>query len=253
MVAKQQIVGVAVVTPPPLPDDYVCPDPEPRDMNQGPTVNKAGYFVTRHFSNRPDTLVRAPCVVNYDPHDMNRRIEPDLCVAFDVSPERILQRNGLIIWEVGKPPDFVLEVASQSTHGRDTDFKRRLYAELGIGEYWRVDPSGGDWYGYALAGDILENGVYRGIPLNEEVDGTTWGYSRALDLCLCWHSAWDWDLDDETNLRFYDRKIARYLCDMTLVEERLAVAEADLVAERQARTCAEERIRQLEAQLHAQQ
>ena len=222
-------------------------------MNQGPTINKAGYFVARHFSNRPDTLVRAPCVVNYDPYDMNRRIEPDLCVAFDVSPERILRRNGLIIWEVGKPPDFVLEVASQSTHERDTDFKRRLYAELGIGEYWRVDPSGGDWYGYALAGDVLENGVYRGIPLNEEADGTTWGYSRALDLCLCWHSAWDWDLDDETNLRFYDRKIARYLCDMTLVEERLAVAEAGLVAERQARTYAEERIRQLEAQLRARQ
>ena len=52
-----------------------------------------------------------------------------------------------------------------------------------------------------------------------------WGYSPTLDPCPCWHTAWDWEVDDESNLRLYDRKAGRYLCDFTLVEERLAAAE----------------------------
>ncbi len=243
MVAKPQTTSVPPV---PFTDDYVCPDPEPRDMIQSPTINKSGYFVAHHFSSRPGTLVRAPCVLNFDPHNMNNRVEPDLLVAFDVEPSSILPRNGYIIWEVGKPPDFVMEVASETTHRRDTGFKRDLYARLGIAEYWRVDPTGGDFYGYALAGDRLVDDQYRPIDLRTEADGMKWGYSVALDLCPCWHPAWDWDVDDETNLRFYDRKTGRYLCDFMLVEEALA-------AERAALAAAEERIRRLEAQLRGEQ
>ena len=215
-------------------------------MIQSPTINKSGYFVGNHFSQRPDTLVRAPCVLNFDPTNMNNRVEPDLLVAFGVEPASVLPRNGYIIWEVGKPPDFVMEVASESTHDRDTGFKRDLYASLGIGEYWRVDPTGGDFYGYALAGDRLVDGAYRGIPLEHEADGMVWGYSPALDLCPCWHPAWDWDVDDESHLRLYDRKTGRYLCDHVLVEEALAASQAALAA-------SQERVRQLEEQLRRQQ
>ena len=105
-----------------------------------------------------------------------------------------------------------------------------------------------------------------------------WGYSAMLDLCLCWHPAWDWDVDDDTNLRFYNRRTERYLCDMTLVENRLAVAQASLhIAEsqlayerdtreqeraaaqaeleraQQAGAAAEARIRELEERLRRQQ
>ncbi len=243
MVTKPQNTGVPVTLPPiPWSDDYVCPDPEPRDMIQSPTINKSGYFVARHFSGRPDTLARSPCVLNFDPHNMNNRVEPDLLVAFGVEPAAILPRNGYIIWDAGKPPDFVMEVASETTHSRDTGFKRDLYASLGIAEYWRVDPTGGDFYGYAMAGDRLVDGAYQEIPLTMEADGMIWGYSPTLDLCLCWHPAWDWDVDDESHLRFYDRKTGRYLCDFSLVEERLAATEERLAA-------TEERNRQLEAQL----
>lgn len=257
MVTQPQTAGVPPV---PFTDDYVCPDPEPRDMIQSPTINKSGYFVARHFAARPGTLVRAPCVLNFDPHNMNNRVEPDLLVAFDVEAASILPRNGYIIWEVGKPPDFVMEVASESTHRRDTGFKRDLYARLGIAEYWRVDPTGGDFYGYALAGDRLVDGEYQAIDLTTEADGMVWGYSPTLDLCPCWHPAWDWDVDDETNLRFYDRKTGRYLCDFVLVEEALAAeqaarlaAETALAASETAREAAEERIRRLEAQSGQQQ
>jgi hypothetical protein len=255
MVTKPQTTRVPVA----LPDDYVCPDPERREMIQAPTIDKAGYFATRHFKDRANTYVRSAGVVNYDPYDMNRRFEPDLCVAFDVDMPPILRRHGYIIWEVGKPPDFVMEVASESTHDRDTGFKRDLYASLGIAEYWRVDPTGGDLYGYPIAGGRLVDGAYQEIALEREADGMVWGYSPTLDLCLCWHPTWDWDVDDESHLRIYDRKTGRYLCDMTLVEERLAAQQAALAAEQAAREAernsrldAEARIRELEARLRGQ-
>ena len=261
-----------------LPDDYICPDPEPKDMQQLPTIAKSAYFVARHFAGQPDTLVSGDIPVNYDPANMNVRVEADLCVAYGVNVAAIKRRNGYIIWEVGKPPDFLLEVASTSTHQRDTGFKRRLYAELGVAEYWRVDPSGGDHYGRPLAGDRLVDGAYADIPLTHDADGMIWGYSAVLDLYPCWHPKWGWDVDDATNLRFYSRQTQRYLCDMTLVERRLAVTQASLYVaedqlgyeraareqertaaqvelerEQRERAAAEARIRELEERLRRQQ
>lgn len=244
------------LTPIVLPDDYICPDPEPEerpDMQQAPTVHKSGYFVARHFADRGDVLVDSGGFVFYNRYSMNYRFNPDLYVAFDVDQAAIRQRNGYVIWEAGKPPDFALEVASETTHRRDTSEKTGLYASVGIIEYWRVDPTGGDLYGYPLAGDVLVDGIYHPIDLATEDDGTIWGYSAVLDLCICWNPAWDWDVDDESRLRFYDRKTGRYLCDFSLVEaERdAAVAERDETAAELQQ--AQERIRQLEAQLGRQE
>lgn len=228
-----------------LPGDYVCPDPEEgRDMLQAPTIDKSGYFVARHFSGRPDVLVRTDGFIFYNQYSMNCRFKPDLYVAFGVDADAIRQRNGYVIWEVGKAPDFALEVASESTNERDTGEKPGLYASVGITEYWRVDPTGGDLYGYPLAGDVLVDGIYHPIDLHTEPDGTVWGYSAALDLCLCWNPAWDWDVGDESKLRLHDRKTGRYLCDITLVEAERDEAITEL---EQAR----ERIRQLEMRLQS--
>ena len=236
-------VSYRKLTPIVLPDDYVCPDPEERpDMVESSTVNKSGYFVRRHFAGRPDVLVDTGGFVFYNQYSMNYRFRPDLYVAFTIDKDAIRRRNGYIIWEASKPPDFALEVASESTNARDTAEKPGLYASVGITEYWRVDPTGGELYGYALAGDVLVDGIYHPIDLYTEEDGTVWGYSGVLDLCLCWNPSWDWDVDDESKLRFYDRKTGRYLCDISLVEAERDEAVAQLEQ-------AQERIRQLEAQL----
>ncbi len=238
------------LTPILLPDDYVCPDPEKEgDMLESATRDKSGFFVRRHFSSRSDVLVDSGGFVFYNQYSMDYRFRPDLYVAFGVDESAIRRRNGYVIWEAGKPPDFALEVASETTNQRDTGEKPGLYASVGITEYWRVDPTGGDLYGYPLAGDVLVDGIYHPIDLETEADGTIWGYSAVLDLCLCWNPSWDWDVDDESKLRLYDRKTARYLCDISLVESERdeAVTERDeAVAELAA---AQERIRQLEAEL----
>ena len=127
-----------------LPDDYVCPDPEePRNMLETRVVNKSGYFTRCHFAGRRDVIVDNGGFVFYNQYRMNYKFNPDLYVAVGGGKAAIRQRNGYVIWEAGKPPDFALEVVSETTHRRDTAEKTGLYASVGITEYWRVDPTGG--------------------------------------------------------------------------------------------------------------
>ena len=53
------------------------------------------------------------------PSGLGRRY-PGLLIALGVDPVAYYESNGYIIGEQGKPPDFVLEVASASTADEDT-------------------------------------------------------------------------------------------------------------------------------------
>ena len=188
-----------------LPDGYICPEPEYRvdSLLQSEYIDESGHLLRYHYAGQPGTLVDTGAFVFYDPTDMTRRrFRPDLYIVFGVDRESVLQRNGYIIDEAGKPPDFVLEVASPTTYRNDLRNKPVLYARVGIGEYWRFDPSGGDYYGNDLAGDTLVDGAYQPIELTTEPDGMVWGYSPALDLCLC---------VKDNRLNYYDRKTGSYL------------------------------------------
>ena len=188
-----------------FPADYLCPIPEYRhdDMLQAAPVNESGHLLEDHFADQPYTLVDTGGFVFYDPADMRRRrVRPDVYVVFGVDTDAIYARDGYIIAEAGKPPDFALEVASRTTSRYDTGEKRELYAMIGVGEYWRFDHTGGRLYGAALSGDLLVDGAYQPIPLTAEADGLLWGYSAALDLCLCARGR---------RLMYYDRKRGAYL------------------------------------------
>lgn len=219
---------------PPLPDP-----PRKHDMRQYNHYNRAaiGNTVYRHFSHRPDVLVSGEgylCIDRNQPQSRWRY--PDLVIAYGVEPDAISENNGYEIDVVGKPPDFVLEVASPSTGRADYTTKRDDYAAFGVGEYWRFDYSGGRYHDAPLAGDRLIQGGYEPIPVAEDRPGKLFGmssgYSAVLDLYLCW---------DEGNLRFYDPKTDEFLMDPQQLETALAEAQA-------ARDAALERIRQLEAE-----
>ena len=139
---------------------------------------------------------------------------------------------------MGRPPDFALEIASESTADNDTGFKRNLYARLGIGEYWRFDASGGDYYGEPLAGEKLVDGAYCPIELHETSDGIIWGHSPTLGLDLCWVNE---------RLQFYDPAKGEYHRDLREAEavlmemqDELTRAEQRLNNEREARRAAEQ-------------
>ena len=216
-----------------LPDDFVCPGPEylREDMLQAEHVAELDQVLRSHFSSRSDAVVDSGGFLFYDRDDMSRhRVRPDLTVAFGVDAESVRERDGYVVHEAGKPPGFALEVASRTTRRRDTGIKRILYAQIGIGEYWRFDPKGGRYYGYELAGEILSDGEYQPIELTEEGDGMIWGYSPTLDLCLCVR---------DQRLLIYDRKTGSYL--RNIAEEQAAHQEtaAERDAERTARRAAE--------------
>ena len=212
-----------------LPDDYLCPIPEYRhdDMLQAEPVNESGHLLRDHFSAQPYTLVDTGGFVFYDPSDLRRRrVRPDVYIVFGVDTDAIYARDGYIIAEAGKPPDFALEVASRTTPHRDTGSKRDLYARIGVSEYWRFDHTGGQLYGAPLAGDTLIDNAYQPIELTTEPDGMVWGYSPALDLCLCARGR---------RLMYYDRKTGAYINNIT--EEKAAHRQtaAELDQERAAR------------------
>ena len=156
-------------------------------------------------------------------------------MALDVDVDSIRRRNGYLIWEVGKPPDFVLEVASETTASNDVGRKRDLYARMGMSEYWRFDASGGNMYGAALVGEYLERGAYREFPVHIAADGVIWAYSPLLRLNLRWNGGEIELQDPDTDEILLDRRGVRLAMETAVEAERQArrAAERELEEYRQ--------------------
>ena len=176
--------------------DYACLDFDPHErelppdaMEQELAVHDLLNLLASHFTDfgaRPDTFLSSNTILCYDPSNLNVRVAPDVYLAFGVDERAIRQRRLYLPWEVGKPPDLAVEVASASTARQDVTAKRDIYARIGVPEYWRFDPTGHDYYDRPLAGEQLVDGVYQPIALTREPDGILKGYSAVLRLSLCW-------------------------------------------------------------------
>ena len=229
-----------------LPD---IPEREPDEVTQFDHLFKTGrsHALAVHLGNPETTLVEADRWIVAEPgtfRDLARY--PDLLVSFDADPAIYKANNGYVVSEQGKPPDFVLEVASVSTANIDTGAKRDDYARLGILEYWRFDETG-QHHGMRLAGDRLENGVYVPMPIEELSEDVLQGYSPALNLHLRW---------ERGDLGWYDPATGQHIATFDMERARADNAEARLQSEREARLRerrqADARIRELEARLDRQ-
>ena len=224
---------------------FVLPDPPRREPDESMTSSKHlhlpgnSHHLLQHLGNPDSTLVGAELYITMMPErrlpsGAYRRV-PDLIVAFGVDPAAYYASNGYVVQEQGKPPDFVLEVASRSTADTDTGDKRIDYEALGITEYWRFDETG-EYHGARLAGDRLVDGRYEPIAIEELPGGVLQGYSEALNVHLRW---------EQGVLGWHDPATGEHIA--TFESER---ARAD--AERQGRLAAEARVRELEARLSQQ-
>ncbi len=91
------------------------------------------------------------------------RVAPDVMVVFDI--EKRLYGN-YKIWEGNQTPAIIFEVTSAGTKDTDWNFKKTLYEQLGVTEYWLFDPHG-EWITAQLQGFRLnEDGVYKPIKDN---------------------------------------------------------------------------------------
>ncbi len=253
--------------------DYACLDFDPHEsvlkpeaMEQEPPVHELlGLLASRFtdFGQRPATFLSSNTILCYDPADLNVRVSPDVYLAFGVDAQAIRQRKLYLPWEVGKPPDWVLEIASASTGRADVGRKRDIYARIGVPEYWRFDPSEqGEYHGQRLAGDRLVGGEYRPIELTMAPDDLLKGYSEVLGLSLCWAGGWPrlYDPATESYLPNWREERAARQAERDAYEAHVAVEQAGRLAERAARRAervarevAEARIRQLEAELRRRQ
>ena len=189
--------AVKVRTPAIPAGDIRLPDPPDRtpDMTTVDYLSATGnlHHLRQHFGKPDTTLVAGERYISPAPATSMAGLRyPDLLIAFGVDPDAYRRHNGYIISEQGKPPDFVLEVASRSTADTDTGPKRHDYAALSIPEYWRFDATG-EYHGTRLAGDRLTAGAYHPIRIDELEDGVLQGYSPILNLNLRWaHGQLEW-------------------------------------------------------------
>ena len=224
--------------------EYPCSDGEPMAENdhQFTALTESALTLREWLAERLDVYVGGDMLIYYRMNDNETRIAPDIFVVFGVLDRT--PRYSWIVWREGKAPDFVLEIASPGTWRRDASRKREIYAELGVREYWRFDPTG-ECFRPPLAGERLVDGEYRPIELVAGADGALRGYSELLALDICVFAEAERNL-----LRFYDPVGGRWL--RTHHEEAVArqAAEAVLGATELALEVSEAARREAEAELH---
>ena len=226
------------------------PERTPNDMTSAKAIHLNGrsHYLGQYFADRPNTVVDAEHYISPVPtRDMTGVVYPDLLVSFDAHPEALEFSNAYVISEQGKPPDFILEIASPHTRRTDRTTKRDIYAALEVPEYWRFDEHPTSSSNPPLAGDRLVDGQYEPIPVQELGDGVLQGHSAVLGLFIRW---------DHGELEWWDPKTEAPIPTLeTERESRLEAERGQLEAEqgrqveRQGRLEAEARIRELETEL----
>lgn len=165
-----------------------------------------------HFADDPNVYVSGDMFVHYEPGNKRRHVAPDVFAVRGVRKDG--QRPNYLVWEEGRAPEMVIELASDSTHANDTGKKFRLYRDvLKVKEYFLFDrkeinltPS--------LQGFRLVDGAYRRIRAK---DGRL--SSRVLGLHL--------ERDGE-NLRFWNPDTNRWIpTDAERVEDGIRRVEAE--------------------------
>ena len=164
-----------------LPDPPEHPDEQMTNFDHI-ALNGTAYLLRNHLGNIATTLIAGERFLVVRPsRGMAGSMYPDLLIAFDADRDRYKGSNGYIIDEQGKPPDFVMEIASHRTGHRDIAAKRSGYAALGIPEYWRFDETG-EFHGTLLAGDRLTaDGHYQPIPIEGVSEGVPGGVQPGLE------------------------------------------------------------------------
>ena len=225
-----------------VPELIEYPDSDGRPMAENESqfwpILYVGSALDRYYQDREDVYVVGNLLVYYQQGDSKKTVSPDLMVVFGVSKH---VRSSYQLWEESKAPDFVLEIASESTYRTDRGEKRDLYAGMGVSEYWQYDPVGA-YLDPPLLGFRLVEGDYAPIPVVPGNDGALAGCSEVLGLELRLSPS----APVREALHFYDPVRGEYL--RTYREEAQARREAE---ERLERTAGQ--LRQTEGRLREEQ
>ena len=194
--------------------------PLPDGFEQEPVFEQVTPVLMAYLEQYYDVIVSGNTFLYYEQGNPRAVVSPDCYVVFGVTREAVRPYKAYFTWHVGKVPDFVLEIGSESTAREDIGRKRELYASIGIAEYWCYDATpDSEHYGEPLVGERLENGEYVRMDVAPGLDGMMRGHSPALGLDLCW---------DDGRLRFYDPVRDVWAPDYHEMREALQAAEAHM-------------------------
>ncbi len=129
------------------------------------------------FQHRDDVYVASDMFLYYEEGNPHVKKAPDVMMIRGVpSHERRIFKT----WEEQAAPCVIVEVTSKSTMAEDMFTKSRLYAELGVQEYFLFDPLH-EYLSQALLGFRLEDTHY--VPIAADDNGQM--ESRELGIQLC--------------------------------------------------------------------
>ena len=198
-----------------------------------------GAALDRYYQAREDVYVVGNLLLYYQQGDGSKSVSPDLMVVLGASKH---VRSSYRLWEEPKAPDFVLEIASESTYRIDRGEKRDLYADMGVMEYWQYDPVG-TYLDPPLLGFRLVEGRYAPILATAQEDGLLALRSEVLGLEL--HLTPGAPVREA--LHFYDPVRGEYLRTYREADQAREEAERGRDEEAQARREAEDRLREEQA------
>ena len=224
---------------------------------QGYALCRQGDALLSRYERCPNIFIGINLMLRYRDGADTRALVPDVFVVFGVPAKG---RPSYEVWKEGKVPDFVLEVASQGTYGKDLGSKKDTYEELGVPELCVFDPQGG-MHRPRLQLFRLEDGVYEPVSGRSGADGSLAVTSETLGLELRLEDdrlrLWDPEsreylLDRNEERARYEAERARYEAERARCEAARARCEeerAGRLKERDIRIATEQRVRDLESQL----
>lgn len=138
--------------------------------------------VLRQYLDGQQATVLANQFLYYSQGMPKLRVAPDVMVIFDVEPG---PRDNYKIWIEGQVPRVIFEMTSKGTQEQDKVFKKTLYEQLGVAEYWLFDPKG-EWVETQLEGYRLEHGLFypitdgccQPLQLRLQIEGQLIGFYR---------------------------------------------------------------------------
>ena len=173
-------------------EHFVFPDPPERAADHAAAVFRVLYKqgisqeLLPLLGNADTTLITAGCyVIPHSGADTTRIPYPHMMVARNVDVALVEANKAYIIAEQGKPPDWVIMLASDSTAEANLGPRRDYFESLGVPEYWLLDHTA-ELHGATLIGNRLVNGRYEPIEIETLPDGSLQGYSAVLGIILRW-------------------------------------------------------------------
>ncbi len=130
-------------------------------------MNDLIFSLTTLLANEPRVYVGGNMMMYYTPGNGREHVSADVFATFDV--ERGIRERWMTWEEGGLFADVVFEISSPSTIKEDLGKKMRLYARLGVSEYYLYDPQRNNRP--PLAGYRLVDGQYEPMTRLVGVEG----------------------------------------------------------------------------------